>query len=119
MLAFAQVWQRRLLAYAGPDGGGRPGPRGDPDRQPGGRLGHPRRADRAAHRAFLIGDTYGVDGPPLPASEFDEVEWVAFDTEVLPAQVPAWKGFARLLATGDFSVVAEGGGVIVAQRVEP
>ena len=65
---------------------------------------------------FLIGDTYGVDGPPLPASEFDEVEWVAFDTKVLPAQVPAWKGFARLLATGDFSVVAEGGGVIVAQR---
>ena len=65
---------------------------------------------------FLIGDTYGVDGPPLPASEFDDVEWVAFDTKVLPAQVPAWKGFARLLATGDFSVVAEGGGVIVAQR---
>ena len=67
---------------------------------------------------FLIGDTFGVDGPPLPASDFDEVEWVAFDTRVLPAQVPAWKGFARLLATGDFSVVAEGGGVIVAQRAE-
>ena len=65
---------------------------------------------------FLIGDTYGVDGPPLSASEFDEVEWVAFDTRVLPAQVPAWKGFARLLATGDFNVVAEGGGVVVAQR---
>ena len=67
---------------------------------------------------FLIGDTYGVDGPPVPASEFDDVEWVAFDTKVLPAQVPAWKGFARLLATGDFNVVAEGGGVIVAQRAE-
>jgi Predicted membrane protein (DUF2079) len=67
---------------------------------------------------FLVGDTYGVDGPPLPASEFDEVEWVAFDTRVLPAQAPAWKGFARLLATGDFNVVAEGGGVIVAQRAE-
>jgi uncharacterized membrane protein len=65
---------------------------------------------------YMVGDTYGVDGPPLPASEFDEVEWVAFDSRVLPAQVPAWKGFARLLATGDFNVVAEGGGVIVAQR---
>jgi uncharacterized membrane protein len=65
---------------------------------------------------YLIGDTYGVDGPPLPASAFDDVEWVAFDTRIVPAQVPAWKGFARLLATGDFNVVAEGGGVTVAQR---
>jgi len=65
---------------------------------------------------YLVGDTYGADGPPLSDSEFEEVEWVAFDTKVLPAQVPAWKGFARLLATGDFNVVAEGGGVIVAQR---
>ena len=67
---------------------------------------------------YMVGDTYGVDGPPLPASEFDDVEWVAFDTRIVPAQVPAWKGFAELLATGDFNVVAEGGGVIVAQRAE-
>ena len=65
---------------------------------------------------YLVGDTYGVDGQPLPASEFDEVEWVAFDSRVRPAQVPAWKGFARLLATGDFAVVAEADGVFVAQR---
>jgi uncharacterized membrane protein len=65
---------------------------------------------------YMVGDTFGVDGPPLPASEFDDVEWVAFDTRIVPAQVPAWKGFARLLATGEFNVVAEGGGVMVAQR---
>ncbi len=65
---------------------------------------------------YLIGDTIGPDGPPLPASEFDEVEWVAYDRLAFQPQTPAWKGFAELLATGDFEVVAEVDGVIVAQR---
>jgi uncharacterized membrane protein len=65
---------------------------------------------------YVIGDTYDFDGPPLPASSFDEVEWVAFDSLIAPAPVPAWRGFAQLLQTGEFEVVAEADGVIVAQR---
>ena len=42
---------------------------------------------------YLIGDTYGVDGPPLPASEFDDVEWIAFDTRVRPGAGPGVEGF--------------------------
>ncbi len=66
---------------------------------------------------YLVGDTYGVDGPPAPASELDDVDWVALDTRVAPAPVPAWRGFARLIESGDFEVVAQGGGVVVARRV--
>jgi uncharacterized membrane protein len=66
---------------------------------------------------YVIGDTYGVDGPAIPASNFDEVEWVAFDSRISPAPVPAWRGFAQLLQTGKFEVVAEADGVIVAQRM--
>jgi hypothetical protein len=66
---------------------------------------------------YVIGDTYGVDGPAIPASNFDEVEWVAFDSRTSPAPVPAWRGFAQLLQSGRFEVVAEADGVIVAQRV--
>ena len=33
---------------------------------------------------YIVGDTYAPDGPPLPASEFDEVEWVAFDSRIYP-----------------------------------
>ncbi len=65
---------------------------------------------------YLVGDTLGPDGPPLPASEFDEVEWVAFDQQFFLAPTRAWKGFAQLLTTGDFEVVAEAEGVIVARR---
>ncbi len=65
---------------------------------------------------YLVGDTFGPPGPPAPASELDEVEWIALDTLVAPAPVPAWQGFARLLDTGEFTVVAEGGGVVVARR---
>ena len=68
---------------------------------------------------YLIGDTYGYDGPAIPASEFDDVEWIAFDRRAYVPQVPAWKGFAQLLDSGDFEVVAEGGDVVVAQRVDP
>ena len=65
---------------------------------------------------YLVGDTIAPGGPPLPPSEFDEVEWVAFDRFFPLAQTQAWKGFAMLLDTGEFEVVAEVGGVIVAQR---
>ncbi len=65
---------------------------------------------------YVIGDTYDFDGPPLPASNFDEVEWIAYDSLVAPAPVPAWRGFAQLLQTGEFEVVAEADGVFVAQR---
>ena len=46
----------------------------------------------------------------------DGVEWVAFNRLSYLPQTPAWKGFAMLLDTGEFEVVAEVGGVIVAQR---
>jgi uncharacterized membrane protein len=65
---------------------------------------------------YLIGDTIAPDGPPLPASEFDDVEWVAFDPEAFQPQTPAWKGFIELLNSGEFEVVAEVDGVVVAQR---
>jgi hypothetical protein len=65
---------------------------------------------------YLVGDTYGFDGPPVPASEFDDAEWIAFDSRIAPAPVPAWRGFARLIDTGEFEVVAEADGVVVAQR---
>jgi uncharacterized membrane protein len=65
---------------------------------------------------YLVGDTYGYDGPPVPASEFDDVDWIAFDRTFAPAPVPAWRGFARLIDTGDFEVVAEADGVVVAHR---
>jgi hypothetical protein len=65
---------------------------------------------------YLIGDTIGPDGPPLPPSDFDEVEWIALDTRIAPAPVPAWRGFAALLNSGEFEVVAQADGVIVARR---
>ena len=68
---------------------------------------------------YLIGDTIGPDGPPLPPSEFDDVEWVALDTRMTYAPVPAWRGFVNLIYTGQFEVVAEGDGVYVARRRNP
>ena len=65
---------------------------------------------------YLVGDTVAPDGPPLPASEFDDVEWVAFDQQFYVYPTSAWRGFAQLLATGDFEVVAEADGVVVAER---
>jgi uncharacterized membrane protein len=65
---------------------------------------------------YLVGDTYGYDGPPAPASEFDDVQWIAFDSEVAPAPVPAWRGFAQLINSGEFTVVAQADGVVVARR---
>ncbi len=67
---------------------------------------------------YLIGDTIAPAGPPLPPSEFDEVDWVAFDRLFPLSQTPAWLGFSQLLDTGEFEVVAEVGGVIVARRRE-
>jgi uncharacterized membrane protein len=66
-----------------------------------------------------VGDTVGLDGPPLPAAAFADVEWIAFDSSVAPAPVPAWRGFARLIDSGEFAVVAESDGVFVARRVHP
>jgi hypothetical protein len=65
---------------------------------------------------YLIGDTIGPDGPPLPPSAFDDVEWIALDTRIAPAPVPAWRGFAQLIDSGEFDVVAEADGVLIAQR---
>ncbi|MET0997153.1 MAG: DUF2079 domain-containing protein, partial [Marmoricola sp.] len=67
---------------------------------------------------YLVGDTIAPAGPPLPPSEFDEVEWVAFDRLFPLSQTPAWLGFSQLLDAGEFDVVAEVGGVIVAKRRE-
>ena len=68
---------------------------------------------------YLVGDTFGPDGPPLPSSEFAGAEWIAIDTQAYVAPVPAWKGVAALLDTGEFRVVAEDEGVVVARRVAP
>ncbi len=68
---------------------------------------------------YVIGDTAAPAGPPLPPSEFDEVEWVAFDRLYPVVGTAAWLGFAQLLDTGEFDVVAEVGGVIVARRRGP
>lgn len=65
---------------------------------------------------YLIGDTIGPDGPPLPPSDFSDVEWIALDTRIAPAPVPAWRGFAALLQSGEFEVVAQADGVVVARR---
>ena len=65
---------------------------------------------------YLIGDTIAPDGPPAPASELDEVEWVALDRRWPVYPTPAWRGFARLVDDGDFEVVAEADGVVVARR---
>ena len=65
---------------------------------------------------YLIGDTIGPDGPPLPPSEFDEIEWIAVDTRVAPAPVPAWRGFGELIESGAFEIVGDADGVIVARR---
>ena len=67
-------------------------------------------------KLYLIGDTIGPDGPPLPPSAFDDVEWIALDTRVAPASVPSWRGFAQLIDSGQFEVVAQADGVIVARR---
>ena len=68
---------------------------------------------------YLVGDTLGPDGPPLPSSEFGGREWIAIDTQAFVAPVPAWKGVAALLDSGEFRVVAEDDGVVVARRVAP
>jgi Predicted membrane protein (DUF2079) len=65
---------------------------------------------------YLMGDTIGPDGPPSPPSDFDGVEWIALDTRTGVAAVPAWRGFAALLGSGQFEVVAEADGVVVARR---
>jgi uncharacterized membrane protein len=65
---------------------------------------------------YLVGDTIAPGGPPLPPSEFGDVEWVAFDRLFPLAQTPAWLGFSQLLDAGEFEVVDEVGGVIVARR---
>ncbi|MEO7350738.1 MAG: DUF2079 domain-containing protein [Marmoricola sp.] len=65
---------------------------------------------------YLVGDTIAPDGPPTPASALDDVEWVAFDQRWYVYPTPAWRGFARLLSTGDFIVVAQVDGVVVARR---
>src|SRR4051812_20292982 len=65
---------------------------------------------------YMVGDTIGPDGPPSPPSDFDEVDWIALDTEIAPAPVPAWRGFAALLQSGEFEVVAQADGVVVARR---
>jgi uncharacterized membrane protein len=65
---------------------------------------------------YLMGDTIGPDGPPSPPSDFDGVEWIALDTRIGGAAVPAWRGFAALLGSGQFEVVAEADGVVVARR---
>ncbi len=65
---------------------------------------------------YLVGDTLAPDGPPAPASEFDEVEWVAFDLRFPYPPTQEWRGFAQLLDSGAFEVVADIDGVIVAQR---
>lgn len=65
---------------------------------------------------YLVGDTIAPEGPPLPPSEFDEVEWIAYDQRWYLPPTPAWRGFARLLDTGEFTVVSEVDGVVVAQR---
>ncbi|MET0839538.1 MAG: hypothetical protein ABWY19_12195 [Marmoricola sp.] len=67
---------------------------------------------------YLIGDTIGPDGPPLPPSDFDEIEWIALDTRISPAPVPAWRGFGELVESGAFEIVAEADGVVVARRTE-
>lgn len=68
---------------------------------------------------YLIGDTIGPDGPPLPASDFDGVEWIALDTRIGVAPVPGWRGFGNLINSGQFEVVAQADGVLVAQRRTP
>jgi len=68
---------------------------------------------------YLVGDTIGPDGPPLPSSEFAGAEWIAIDTGAYVAPVPGWKGVAALLDSGEFRVVAEDQGVVVARRVAP
>ena len=65
-----------------------------------------------------IGDTFGVDGPPLPTSAYDDVDWIAYDSAVGPMPVPAWRGFARLIDSGEFEVVAQADGVYVARRIQ-
>jgi uncharacterized membrane protein len=65
---------------------------------------------------YLVGDTIAPDGPALPASEFRGVQWVAFDRYAFQPQTPAWKGFALLLGSGEFEVVAQADGVVVARR---
>ena len=68
---------------------------------------------------YLIGDTIAPDGPPLPPSEYDGVDWIAVDTRMSYAPVPAWRGFVDLLYNGEFEVVAEADGVYVARRKNP
>ena len=68
---------------------------------------------------YLVGDTIGPDGPPLPSSEFARAQWIAIDTRAFVAPVPAWKGVAALLDSGEFRVVAHDDGVVVARRVAP
>ena len=65
---------------------------------------------------YLVGDTLAPDGPPAAASEFDDVDWVAYDPYWYLAPTSAWRGFAQLLSTGDFEVVARADGVVVAHR---
>ena len=68
---------------------------------------------------YIVGDTLGADGPPLPSSAFGRAEWIAIDTQAFVAPVPAWRGVAALLESGEFRVVAEHDGVVVARRVAP
>ena len=67
---------------------------------------------------YLIGDTYrrSTDRRCRPRTS---TTWSGSPSTArsLPAPVPAWRGFARLIDSGEFEVVAEADGVIVARRV--
>lgn len=65
----------------------------------------------------FFGDPAAELGGVTDLPDFEEVEWIAYDT-AYDTVVPAGRAtLDRLLASGRYEVAAEGGGVIVARRV--
>jgi uncharacterized membrane protein len=75
----------------------------------------PRLASRT--ELYFFGDPEVELGPVTELPDLEEIDWIAYDTAYDQVVPGARARLDRLLAAGDFELVAQGGGVLVARRV--
>jgi hypothetical protein len=67
----------------------------------------------------FFGDPEAELGGVIDLPDLERVDWIAYDTAYDAVVPEARARLDRLLASGEYEVVAEGGGVLVARRVPP
>jgi uncharacterized membrane protein len=66
---------------------------------------------------YFFGDVAAELGPVTDLPDFQEIDWIAYDTAYDSVVPGGREKLDELVASGRYEVVAEGGGVVVAQRV--